>query len=895
MTRPVMFAAALAGLLATAAAAPGADALALAPAAERFAAPGATEVPDFQRHVLPLMGRLGCNTRSCHGSFQGQGGLRLSLFGYDFKTDHDALLAKDEGRVDSEAPEVSLVLQKPLEEVPHKGGKRLEPGSWAHHLLTRWIEAGARPAKGDDHFARLEVVPAEIVFQADGESVPLKVIAHWADGSREDVTCLSRFQTNDEGIATVDPDGKVASVGAGDTHVVAFYDNGVSAVQVIRPVSDRVGPNYPDVPTPTKIDEHIVAKLRKLGVVPSEVCTDEEFLRRVGLDLTGTLPTPDEVEAFLADPATDKRARKVEELLGRPTYAAWWTNRLCDVLGLSPRNFQGQTGNERMARLQYDWIYRRVAENRPYDEIMAGILLGTSRAPGQSYDDYMKAESAYFRADDPADFAARDTMPYFWARRNLRLPEEKALGVSYAFLGVRLECAQCHKHPFDQWTQDDFRRFQAFFEPVRYGGSREYNETLRKLQDELGYDRKTMNNGQFQRKLNEVVRSGKPIPWQEVTVVKSAAAAARKGKKLPDDRKAAPAIKGTARVLGGDEVELARYDDPREPVMAWMRSPENPYFARAIINRVWAGYFGKGIIDPPDDMNLANPPVNAALLDHLADEFVARKFDLKWLHRTITGSLAYQRSWRPNDTNRLDDKNFSKAAVRRLPAEVLLDAVAQATGPAGAMDRVATEVEARAFGPQAGAGYGRRGGVDYASRVFGRSARDTNCDCSRSDEPNLLQAIFLANDPEVLNSLERRDGWIGEIGARLQEGTKARAAERKALGDQIAQLESRVQKAKALPDAARPGREKLEQRLAALRDRHKALRDADAAATGEAAKALDADALIEEAYLRSLSRRPTADERAAARAYFDGAPDPAAGLRGVLWAIVNTKEFITNH
>jgi hypothetical protein len=897
MIRPATLAAGLFALLATAApSARAGDAPpkpSLPPAAERFAAADAKEVPDFQRHVLPLMGRLGCNTRSCHGSFQGQGGFRLSLFGYDFKMDHDALMAKDEGRVDAEAPEVSLVLQKPLEEVPHKGGKRLEPGSWAHHLLTRWIEAGAKPAKGDDHFARLEVRPSEIVFGGDGASVPLTVIAHWADGSSEDVTCLARFQTNDEGIATVDDTGKVVSAGTGDTHVVAFYDNGVSAVQVIRPVSDRVGPNYPDVPTPTKIDEHIAAKLRKLGVVPSEVCTDEEFLRRVSLDMTGTLPTPDEVKAFLADTAKDKRAKKVDELLERPTYAAWWTNKLCDILGLSPRNFQGQTGNERMARLQYDWIYRRVRENRPYDELMAGILLGTSRAPGQSYEDYMKAESAYFRADEPADFTERDSMPYFWARRNLRLPEEKALGVSYAFLGVRLECAQCHKHPFDQWTQDDFKRFQAFFEPVRYGGSREYNQTLKQLQDELGYDRKTMNNGQFQRKLNDYVRSGKPIPWQEVTVVKTNAPA-RKGKKLPKDAKAA-VVKGTARVLGGDEVELASYDDPREPVMAWMRSPENPYFARALINRVWAGYFGKGIIDPPDDMNLANPPVNAALLDYLADEFVARKFDMKWLHRTIATSLAYQRSWKPNDTNRLDDRNFSKAAVRRLPAEVLLDAVAQATATGDAMAKVGTEVESRGFGPQAGSGYGRRGGVDYASRVFGRSARDTNCDCSRSDEPNLLQAIFLANDPEVLASLDRRDGWIGEVNARLQAGSKGQSAEAKGLADQVAQLENRMENAKRLGDKAAPGRKRLEERLAALKARQKGL-DADAdAAKADAAKAIDADALIAEAYLRALSRRPSADETAAARAYLDGAPDAAAGLRGMLWALVNTKEFITNH
>ncbi len=860
----------------------------LRPAAERFAESSGSEVPDFQRHVLPLMGRVGCNARACHGSFQGQGGFRLSLFGYDFQIDHDALLAKDEGRVDLETPDLSLILQKSLNQVPHKGGKRMEPESWEHHLLLRWIEGGAKPASGKDHFSRLEVIPSEIVFKANGESVPLKVIAHWADGSSEDVTCLSRFQTNDEGIVTVDADGKVVSVEKGDTHVVAFYDNGITAIPVIQPVSDRVGPNYPNVPTPTKIDEHIITKLRKLGVVPSEVCDDETFLRRLSLDMTGTLPTPAEVTAFLADASPEKRSRKIDELLERPTYAAWWTNRLCDVLGLSPRNFANAAGTERMARLQYEWIYRRVAENRPYDELMAGILLGTSREPGQSYDEFIETESSYFRDDDPADFTDRDSMPYFWARRNLRLPEEKALGVSYAFLGVRLECAQCHKHPFDLWTQDDFKQFQAFFDPVRYGNSREYTANLRELQKEFGYNPKTMNAGQFQRKLNDTVRDGRVIPWPEITILKTAS---RNGRANP--RRDASA--GTARVLGGETVDLSKFDDPREPVMAWLRSPDNPYFARAFINRVWAGYFGKGIIDPPDDMNLANPPVNSALLDYLASEFIAREFDMKWLHRTITNSLAYQRDWKPNETNRFDDKNFSKAAVRRLPAEVLLDAVSQVNASAEALKTVAEDVESRGFGPQSGAGYGRRGGVDYASRVFGRSGRDTNCDCSRSDEPNLLQAIFLANDPDVLASLERRDGWLSEVDAQLRGGAKGQSDESRQLADQIQQLESRLKNARKLGDKAAPGRKRLEERLTLMKDREKSLRDKEAGTRKASARTLDANALIDQAYLRALARKPSADERKAARAYFDSASDPAQGLRGVVWALVNTKEFVTNH
>ncbi len=245
------------------------------------------------------------------------------------------------------------------------------------------------------------------------------------------------------------------------------------------------------MPTPTEVDRLIVEKLRKLGIVPSEVCTDEEFLRRVSLDMTGTLPTPEEVRAFQADNDPDKRARKIDELLERPTYAAWWTNRLCDVLGNSGGNFQGQNGGNDYARLWYEWMYRRIAENMPYDELIAGIVLASSREPDQDYEEYAAEMSSYFRKDDPADFAERDTMPYFWARRNLRQPEEKALGFSYAFLGVRLECSQCHKHPFDQWTQQDFQQFQAFFEPIRYGASSDSAGLRRELLDEMGFDPET--------------------------------------------------------------------------------------------------------------------------------------------------------------------------------------------------------------------------------------------------------------------------------------------------------------------------------------------------------------------------------------------------------------------
>lgn len=798
---------------------------AVPPADQRFAESTGQESPHFQRHVLPLLGRLGCNGRSCHGSFQGQGGFRLSLFGYDYAADHLALTGGDEPRANVTSPGESLILHKPTHEDEHGGGERMQPGSWPYHLLRRWIESGAAGVKdGDAHLARLTIDPAELLFTTSGERTALRIVAHWSDGSVEDVTPLCRYQTNDESIAVVDEEGIVTCKGPGDTHVVVFYDSGVAVVPVLRRVSDQAGKDYPPVATPTRIDELVVAKLRKLGIVPSEVCSDTEFLRRVSLDMTGTLPTPQEVEAFVADINPSKRAAKIDELLERPTYAARWTTKLCDITGNSPRHFQDQAPPEEYARHWYEWIFRRVVQNVPYDELVEGIVLGRSRPADQSYQEYIEQQSAYYRAEGPAEFTARETMPYYWAKQNLRLPEERALNFSYAFLGVRIECAQCHKHPFDRWTQDDFQSFTALFDRVGYGVAPADRRTWQQMIVALG-DRG--NQAQRERARLERAQRGEIVPWQEVFLSEPST-------RVEKGRVVKAAVPITPRVLGDEAVALAADADPRQALMDWMRRKDNPYFARVFVNRVWAEYFGVGIIHPPDDMNLANPPSNAALLDYLANGFVDRGFDMKWLHREIAGSLAYQRSLASNETNRLDERNFSRAVARRLPAEVLLDAINQATADSAALARAATNIEERAIGPKGGAYVGRYGLGSYASTVFGRSPRDANCDCSTSNEPNLLQAIYLHNDKDVLAALERKSGWLAEVSAALAKASRGG-----------------------------PGVER--------------------------------DDLIREAFLRALSREPSSRENELATLHFDQVGEAREALHELLWALLNTREFVTNH
>ncbi|MCL4204431.1 MAG: DUF1549 domain-containing protein [Pirellulaceae bacterium] len=872
----------------------------LKPIDQRFAAADGDEVPSFQKHVVNLFGRLGCNGRACHGSFQGRGGFQLSLFGYDFQADHQALFDEASPRVDLDVPDESLIIAKPTDDTLHEGGQRYELGGWQHHVFRRWIAAGAPWEKTPLKLVQLRINPPEIQFEKAGQQVQLQAVAVWEDGTQEDVTPLCRFQTNDSQVAQIDEAGRVTATDAGDTHIVVFYDNGVVPVPVFRPVSDQFGAKYPKVPAPTRVDELVVEKLRKLGIVPSELCSDAEFLRRVCLDMTGTLPTPLEVERFLADTAADKRSRKIDELLETPQYAAWWATKLCDFTGNNEAQLVNVTPVQGTASQQwYDWIYRRIAENTPYDDLVAGILTAVSRPPDQSYLEYCKEMSDLYRAGSQDSFADLPNMTHYWARRDFREVDARVIGVAYSFMGIRIECAQCHKHPFDQWSKDDFDQFKNLFAGVVANGNAAPNPETRRQYDQLVQQLGvgSLRGNDLRRELPRLLREGKSVPFPEVFVNVPQSRTGRGGR--------GPAAPPTARLLGGDTIDLTKTRDPRVDLMDWLRSEDNRFFAPAFVNRVWASYFHAGIVNPPDDLSLANPPSNKALLDHLARGFVASGFDMKWVHREIANSRTYQLSWQPNATNAGDERNFSRAVPRRLPAEVLYDAVQQATSSDDEIANLQRNVRERAIAiPGSGNRAGRARTSAYALTIFGRSTRESNCDCDRSMESSLLQTVYLHNDQEVLRLIEsRRGGWVEQAARQLRGGaaetgtaasgsTEARG--QRYLQGQIAEAEARIRRLRQSGD--KRAAEQLQTRVAAMKKRLESLQPAKVAAPAPTQIATaDLNGLIRQTYLRTVSRYPGEDEIGRARQYLEESGDPVKGMQDLLWALLNTKEFLVNH
>jgi Protein of unknown function (DUF1549)/Protein of unknown function (DUF1553) len=895
------------------------------------------EVPDFQRHISPLLGRLGCNGRACHGSFQGQGGFMLSLFGYDFDADHQALLKDGTGRVDTKNFAESLILSKPTDADMHEGGKRFDKNGWEYQVFRRWIEDGANQRaatqSSDQKLVKLDVSPLEISFDTAGKKKALKAIAIWENGTREDVTSLCRFFSNDSAIASINEKGIITSGEQGDTHVVVAYDVAVVPVNVLRPIGPTGQLKSQIAKAESALDKHVLTKLDKLGVMPSDIASDADFFRRVSLDVAGTLPTAEQVKIFLSDKSPNKRERIIEDLLSSPGYAAAWATFFCDLTGNNDdqlRNFSPV--RESPSVHWYQWLYERIDKNVPYDKIVEGIVTAVSREPGESYRDYCESMTKIAHDRTGKSFAERDDMMYYWARNNLKTAEERAIAFAYSFCGVRIQCAQCHKHPFDQWTKKDFDQFERLFDGIQANQNSmqpDAKDDYTKMIADLGINKSTKGNN-LQKEIYEIFKKGndkRVIPFPELVVRKPEVKKDKNNKAVVNAKKAS-----TARLLGSEYVDLSTVNDPREPLMAWLRDKNNPYFAKAMVNRIWARYFQVGIVNPPDDLNLANAPSNEPLLNYLAQGFIENNYDLKWVHRTILNSDTYQRSWKTNSTNEMDRRNFSHALLRRLPAETAYDALQIALSSdrqATALCRLESE-RALTLGGASTKNNGKSGEIStYALSVFGRSIRETNCDCDRSADPSLLQTVFIRNDTDVLKAItDPKRSWLAQVAAErgwamprnidpqndMKQSNQAKdERELEELDRKVRTYSKQLEKMmeqKASESSMRDAKSRLalyekrfaEKKEALAKSKADASSSNQANSLGELTEAQmdkvrksELTTIIEEAFLRTLSRRPNADELKTSQQSVALASSPVQGLSDLLWALINSKEFILNH
>ena len=637
----------------------------------------------FIKDVMPVFTKAGCNTGGCHGTSRGKDGFRLSLFGYDPDGDYHRLTREAIARrINLALPEESLILEKATRKVPHTGGELFTSDSEFYRTLLAWLRAGApKDAPDVAKVVRLEINPRQSVLEGAGEAQQLSVRAFYSDGTDRDVTSLTAFMGNNDAAIKVSASGKATALARGEAFITARYEGLATGVQVLA-IPKNLHFTWPTVTENNYIDTHVNAKLRKLRIAPSDLCDDPTFLRRVYLDITGTLPSPDEVRTFLADTSGGKRDAVIDDLLGRKEFVDLWVMKWAELLQIRSADQQVQMSTK--SALQYfDWLEGEITQNVPVDVMVKKLLTATGPSFEEPAANFYKIE--------------RDT---------LKLSEN----VAQAFMGVRVQCTQCHNHPFDRWTMNDYFGFAAFFAQVGRKAGEDPRETI-------------------------VFNSGGGAVKHPVT-----------GKDM------AP------KFLGGAQPEIAKGTDRRQVLAEWLTAPENPYFSRNLANIIWAQFFGKGIIDPVDDVRVSNPATNPELLDKLAAQLTAYRYDFKKLVRDICTSRTYQLSAVPNATNAGDEANFAKAGVRRIRAEVLLDALGSVTGSAEKLRGL----------PQGGRAIEIADGrtSTYFLTTFGRATRETPCSCEVKMEPNLSQALHLLNG-DAVNAKVLNGGLVKKL---LKEG-----------------------------------------------------------------------------------------------------------------------------
>lgn len=898
---------------------------------QRFLMP-TEEEPDFRKHVSPILGKLGCNGRACHGSFQGQGGFQLSLFGFDFEKDYSALMSEGTGRVDIDDPTSSLILEKPTDADLHDGGKLFDEESWEYKVIQKWIEAGAKQTTAENEdlkLVKLEVHPSQIIWPYSANRLPklkgqerkkeqwnvstgastevhlnntkmipgrqLQVIAVWSDGKREDVTPLSRFSAADDQVAVVSKKGIIAPGVAGSSSVIVSFDRQVVPVPVIRPFSDHQFSKL-EKSNNREIDFFIDRKLNLLGIQPSEICDDYSFLRRVMLDLTGTLPSASEVQSFQKDRRKNKRQILVEKLLKSPAYAAWWATRMSDWTGNNPRQLNNTTFNNLVASRQWQaWLQKRLEVNTPYDQIVSGIVTAGTREPGETYTEY--CENMTKAQKDFSQFTKRDSMPYYWMRRNYRRPDERAISFAHAFLGVRIQCAQCHKHPFDRWTQNDFQEFSDLFRFTLYRGA-EQGETrseAKKILENLSINSKELRGNQLRRRLRNEVNKGNVVPFPQLALTNRVPTVRPRPGERPNRRRVeVPEFAG--RVLGGQQKVIFEPGiDPRHDLMRWLRNDPNNQLAKAMVNRLWENYFGRGIVHPVDDFSQGNAPSHPELLRNLTDGFIENGYDLHWLHRKIILSNAYQRSWQPTSTNKYPQQHFARYRLSRIPSEVLVDAIAISTDSNQDAKAAGKQLQGRSVDQSSLIRANRN--LIYPLAVFGKSKRETNCDCDRSSTISLLQTVFLQNDYMVYQQMQKKEGWLKEVQAEMASKSGPDPYKKKLLANFSKRLGTAQKRLTQLKrDGKRKQAREVERRI---KDIHKRIAKAKKRPNKvQSTGGLSQDrlkVLIRQIYLKTVSRPPTETEIHQCLDFIKEDVNQLKGLQNVMHTILSSKEFVMNH
>ncbi|MEM9943440.1 MAG: DUF1549 domain-containing protein [Planctomycetota bacterium] len=628
----------------------------------------------FTNDVMPVFSKTGCNAGSCHGAARGKDGFQLSLYGFDPKGDYYRLTREQLGRrIDLAVPDDCLLVNKAIGAVPHSGGKLFKPGTEYYNTILNWLEAGAiYDAKAPPKVTSIELYPKAAVLNGDGETQKLTVVANYEDGTNRDVTSLAYFSSSNDNSAVVSQTGTVTARNRGEAFVMCRFDtHTVGSDFIVLPKDAEF--RWKETPENNYVDKNINEKLRKLRIQPSELCTDLEFIRRASLDICGIVPTPERVEAFLADQSPDKRDKYVDEMLARKEFVEIWVMKWSELLQVrSTRQVSYKS-----TLLYYEWLKDKIARNVPVNEMVKELLSaqgGTFSVPSTNY--------------------------YQNEQNTLKVAEN----VAQVFLGMRIQCAQCHNHPFDRWTMDDYFGFVAFFAQVGRKGGEDPRE-------QIIYNR---NSGETRHPVsNQVVKP---------------------------------------KFLGGIEPET-KGRDRRAVLGEWIASPENPYFAQNMSNIVWAHFFGKGIVDEVDDVRVSNPAVNPQLLSELGEKFKTYNYDFKKLVRDICTSRTYQLSTKTNLTNETDLTNFSHASLRRIRAEVLLDVISQITE---------TRNKFRGLPLGARAVQIADGNTStYFLTTFGRAKRESVCSCEVKMDPSLSQALHLLNGSTVNNKI-REGNLIGQ-------------------------------------------------------------------------------------------------------------------------------------